>query len=76
MVGVSCYPPNEDELIFLANFTSFKPDRESAKLALQPIHAFHPSSAKVAIFCQPTSFEQEYRSQANAKPSGPSLLLG
>ena len=70
IVSVASYLPNDDELTILANFTCFKPSKEAAEAALEPIHASRPAGAKIEVFCDRTSLAKEYGSQAGANPEG------
>ncbi len=70
MVALSLYPPGQEDMCILANFTTFKDTREEGEWALQPLHDSRPPNARVEIFCQSTSLAQEYCAQDEANPQG------
>jgi hypothetical protein len=59
-----------DQLCLIVLFVTFKATEEKAKMALNPAEEFFPGEPAVHWFCQGTSLEKEYSSQAQANPPG------
>ena len=66
---MSSYPPGLDQLHITVLFLTFKATEDDAKTALTPAEDSFPSNPVVHWFCQETSLEKEYATQAQFNPS-------
>ncbi|KAI0541975.1 FAD-binding domain-containing protein [Xylaria digitata] len=59
-----------DDVEIIAGFLSFKPCKEEAEEAMQPIYDSRPPGAKVEVFCEPTDLACQYAGQREEQPVG------